>query len=85
MIDHSIKCAGGNSLFIAGKTSEIMFLLKRRFIDSGIHVYLNSFGEYMSDFDFKNNYILNRIELDKSIQIFIDISHRKQKHKVRLN
>ena len=85
LFDHSKKCAGGNSLFIEGKTSEIMFLLKRRIIDSGIHVYLNSFGEYMSDYDFKNNYILNRIELNKSIQIFIDISHRKQKLKIRLN
>ena len=82
LIAHSKKCSGGNSLFIEGKTSEIIYILKRRLISSGIHVYLNSFGEYMNFNDFNNNYILNRIELDRSIQIFIDISFRKKITKI---
>ena len=83
LIEHSKKCGGGNSIFLEGKTSEIVFLFKRRLINSGIHVYLNSFGEFMNDYDFKNNYILNKVELDKSIQIFIDMSFRKRLNKLK--
>ena len=83
LIEHSKKCGGGNSIFLEGKTSEIVFLFKRRFFNSGIHVYLNSFGEFMNDYVFKNNYILNKVELDKSIQIFIDMSFRKRLNKLK--
>ena len=42
LIDHSIKCGGGNALFIANTTTQIAYILKRQLAFSGIYVYLNS-------------------------------------------
>ena len=83
LIEHSKICGGGISFFISGKTSEIVYLHKRQFNNSGIYVYLNSFGEYITNSELNNNYILNKIELNKSIQIFIDVAYRKKGFKVR--
>ena len=76
VIVHSKSCGGGNILFISNKNSEIIYILKREVIPSGIYVYLNSFGEYIKDFNSVDNYVLNKVELDKSIQIFIDMTYR---------
>ena len=82
LIDHSKKCGGGNVIFISGKDSQIIYLLKRQFSNSGIYIYLNSFGEYAKGYDLNNNYILNRIELEKAIQIFIDMTYRKKGNRI---
>ena len=82
LIEHSKKCGGGNAFFISGKTSEIIYLLKRSFCDSGIYVYLNSFGEYINESSLNSNYILNQVELDKSIKLFIDLTYRKKGYRI---
>jgi hypothetical protein len=82
LIAHSKKCGGGNVFFISGKTSEIIYLHKRCFFFSGIHVYLNSFGEYFSESNLNSNYKLNQFELDKSIKLFIDLTYRKKGYKI---
>ena len=51
---HSKTCGGGNVLFISNNTSQIIFLIKKYFINSGIFVYLNYFGEYIKDFYFND-------------------------------
>ncbi len=78
LIEHSKICGGGNAIFISGQTSEIMYLTKRQFNDSGIFVYLNSFGEHPKGDTLKGNFILNQSELDKSIQMFVDMTFRKK-------
>jgi hypothetical protein len=78
VIEHSKICGGGNALFISGQTSEIIYLTKRQFSNSGIFVYLNSFGEHPKGNDLKGNFILNQSELDKSIQTFVDMIFRKK-------
>ena len=78
LIEHSKVCGGGNTIFISGKSSEIIYLTKRQFSFSGIFVYLNSFGEYPKGYDLNGNFTLNQSELDKSIQIFIDMIFRKK-------
>ena len=78
MIDHSIKCGGGNSLFIANTTTQIAYILKRQLAFSGIYIYLNSFGEHVQDNCLIDSYILNKTELEKSKQIFIDLVFRKK-------
>ena len=78
LIEHSKICGGGNILFISNKDSEIIYLLKRKFINSGIFVYINSYGEYVNNYYLNDNYILNKLELEKSIQIFLDLTYRKQ-------
>ena len=82
LIDHSKQCSGGNSIFISNKTSEIVYILKRRFINSKIYVYLNSYGEYRKDYYLNDNYLLNKVELEKSIQQFIDMTYRKKVSKI---
>ena len=77
LIDHSKQCSGGNSIFISNKTSEIIYILKRKFINSKIYVYLNSFGEYRKDYYLNDNYLLNKVEFEKSVQQFIDMTYRK--------
>ena len=78
LIDHSIKCGGGNALFIANTTTQIAYILKRQLAFSGIYVYLNNFGEHVQDNCLIDSYILNKIELEKSKQIFIDLVFRKK-------
>ena len=78
LIEHSKICGGGNVIFISGKSSEIIYLAKRQFGNSGIYVYLNSFGEYPKGYDLNGNFTLNHSELDKSVQIFVDMTFRKK-------
>jgi len=82
LIEHSKICGGGNVIFISGKSSEIIYLTKRQFNNSGIYVYLNSFGEYPKGYDLNGNFSLNHSELDKSIQIFVDMTFRKRGNKI---
>ena len=82
LIDHSKKCSGGNSIFISNKNSEIIYILKRRIISSGIFVYLNSFGECVNEDYTNESYILNKVELEKAIQMYIDMTFRKKKFKI---
>ena len=84
LIVHSKECGGGNILFIANKNSQIIYCLKRMFTNTGIYVYLNSFGEYI-DYYLNDNYVLNKNGLEKSIQTFIDLTFRKRGYKVKLN
>ena len=83
LIGHSKQCTGGNNIFISNKNSEIIYLLKRQFVSSGIYAYLDDFGECADNQEFlDDNYILNKIELEKGIQIFIDMTYRKKEAKI---
>ena len=77
LIYHSKKCTGGNCIFISGKNTEIVYLYKRRFYNSSIFIYLNSFGEPVNGYNLNGNYILNKKELEKSIKKFIELTYRK--------
>jgi len=83
LIEHSKICGGGNAIFISGQTSEIIYITKRQFIRSEIFVYLNSFGEHPKGNDLSGNFLLNHSELDKSIQIFIDLLFRKKGFQIK--
>ena len=78
LIDHCIKCSGGNCIFVSINSSEIMYILKRKIIFSNIYLYLNAFGEHIDEKYYYDNYLLNKIEFEKSIQIFIDLTFRKK-------
>ena len=80
-IYHSKKCCGGNALFLNMRNCEIEYILKRRIIKSKIFVYLNDFGETIRDYYMNDKYKLNRDELKKGINIFIDMTYRKKFHK----
>ena len=84
LIVHSKKCGGGNVLFISNLNSQIIYLLKRQFTNSGIYVYLNSFGEYIKSYYSNDKYILNQVELKKGIHKFIDITFRMKGKKTKL-
>ena len=75
---HSKKCGGGNNIFISNINSEIVYLLKKNLIKSGIYIYLNSSGKHITNSNNKNLYILNKTELQKGVQNFIDIIFRKK-------
>ena len=83
LIEHSKICGGGNLIFISGQTSEIIYIAKRQIIHSQIFVYLNSFGEHPKGDDLCGNFILNHSELDKSVQIFVDMTFRKKGFRIR--
>ena len=80
-IYHSKKCCGGNALFLNMRNCEIEYILKRRIIKSKIFVYLNDFGETIRDYYMNDKYKLNRDELKKGINIFIDMTYRKKLQK----
>ena len=82
LIYHSKKCCGGNGLFLNVTNAEIIFILKRRVIESGIFVYLNNFGEPMKDTYLNDEYKLYNTELQKGISKYIDLSYRKKIDKI---
>ena len=64
------------------KNTEIVYILKRRIINSNIFIYLNSFGETLNDNYLNDEYKLNKEELNKGINKFIDMTFRRQKQKI---
>ena len=82
VIYHSIKCSGGNGLFLDISNTEIIYILKRRIINSNIFIYMNNFGEAMNDKYLDDKYKLNKDELKKGIMKYIDMTFRKQEPKL---
>ena len=78
-IYHSKVCSGGNSIFIKGITGKIVFLLKRRLIESKYYIYLNSYGEYPKSINLTDNYIRNKIELENAYKAYVDMTYRVNK------
>ena len=81
LFQHSKNCSGGNCLFLYNEKSELIYSLKRQYFNSDIYVYLNSFGEYLNN-DLNESYVLNKVELEKGIQNYIDMTYRKNKFKL---
>ena len=81
-IYHSKKCCGGNGLFIDISSSEIIYLLKRRIINSNIFIYLNNFGEPLNSNRLDNDYKLNKEKYNQSIMKYIDMTFRKKSYKI---
>ena len=63
---------------------EIEYVLKRKIIGSNIFVYVNDFGETMKVFNLSDEYKLNKDELKKAIQKYIDMTYRKKSPKIYL-
>ena len=82
LIEHSKRCSGENTIFISIINSEIIYLLKRQFIFPKIYIYLNSFGEYRKDSYLTSDFILNKIELDKAIKTYINITYRQRGYRI---
>ena len=82
LIAHSKKCSGGNTLYLSIINSEIIYLYKRQFIFPKIYIYLNSFGEYKKESYLTSEFILNKIELEKAINSFIDMTFRQRTYRI---
>ena len=83
LIYHSLKCSGGNGIFLNIHDVEITYILERKMIESGIFVYLNSFGEHMTNkYYFNDEYELNKLELKKAINKYVDLTFRIQIGKI---
>ena len=83
MIYHSIKCSGGNGIFLDITNSEIKYLFKRRIINSDIFIYTNALGERLKDDNYlSDEYKINKDELNKGIIKFIDMTYRKNVGKI---
>ena len=78
LIYHSKKCSGGNAIFLNIINAEIIYLLKRKIIRSNIFIYINDFGEIFSKDYLKDEYKLNKKELNKAIMKYIDMTFRKK-------
>lgn len=79
LIYHSIICNGGNCFFVDARNSQIIYLLKRRFLLSSYNIYRNSYGEYPQSSNLDDSYILNQPELEKACQSYIDLTFRNLK------
>ena len=78
LIYHSKKCCGGNGIFLGLHTTEIIYALKRRLIKSNIFIYMNKFGEALKEkYYFSDEYKLNKNELNKGINNFIDMTYKR--------
>ena len=82
LIYHSKKCCGGNGIFLNIKNSEIVYILKRRIITSNIFAYMNDFGEALKNNYLSDEYKLNKVELNKGIMKFIDMTYRRNYQKI---
>ena len=82
LIYHYKKCCGGNGLFLSISNAEIVYISKRRMIESKIFIYLNDFGDTLKDKYLNDEYKLNRDELKKGIMKFIDMTYRKNSFKI---
>ena len=82
LIYHSKKCNGGNGIFLSIKNSEIVYILKRRIIDSGIYIYLNNYGEFLNNKCLNEDYKLNKVELEKGILKYMEMTFRKNLRKI---
>ena len=82
LIYHSKKCCGGNGIFLNITNSEIVYISKRRMIESKIYIYLNDFGDTLKDKYLNDEYKLNKDELKKSIMQFINMTFRKNSLKI---
>ena len=85
IINHSKESKCGNALFISNINSEIIFLLKKQIINSRIYIYLTLLGECLSNYNYNDSFFLNEEQLQKSINIFIDITFRKKDYKNYIN
>ena len=84
-IYHSKQCCGGNGLFIDFSDSQIIYLLKRKIIDSNIFIYLNSFGDHLNSIHLDDDYKLNMEKYKEGIMKYIDMTFRKKKKLLSLN
>ena len=82
LIYHSKKCCGGNGLFLDITNSEIVYILKRRIINTKIFVYLNDFGESLNIKYLNEKYKLDKEKYQKGIMIYIDMTFRKNLYKI---
>ena len=78
-IYHSKKCCGGNAIFLSSHDTQIIYVLKRRKIESNIFVYMNDFGEVLKEkYYFSDEYKLNKNEFNKGIINFIDMTYERK-------
>jgi len=82
LIYHSKKCCGGNAIFLNIINAEIIYLLKRKIIRSNIFIYMNDFGEIFSEDYLKDEYKLNKRELEKAVMKYIDMTFRKKMNNI---
>ena len=68
-------------MFLYVPDSEIVFILKKRIINSNIFVYLNNFGEHLNTKYLNEDFKLNKGEFQKAIMKYIDITYRKNSPK----
>ena len=78
LIGHSKRCTGGNSIYLSLKDSQIVYYLKRKFVDSEMYLYVNKYGEH-----FGENYLPSDFNLDKKIYEkakinYIDLKFRQK-------
>ena len=79
LVYHTLKCSGGNGLFLNISNAEIMYLSDRKVIESKIFIYSNDFGETIKEKFGNEKYKLNKVELEKGIKNFIDMTFRTKK------
>ena len=78
LVYHSLNCCGGNGLFLNISNAEIMYLRKRKVIESNIFIYSNDFGEIFKEKFSSDEYKLKKDQLEKGIKIYIDMTYRKR-------
>ena len=80
---HTNLCGGGNSIYLSLNNGNIKFISDSNLINSDYNIYLNKFGERISKRKITNEYTLNKEEVNKAINSFIDITYRKfDKYKI---
>ena len=82
IIYHSKKCCGGNGLFLDISNAEIVYILKRRIINSNIFIYLNEYGDTINYKSLTEDYKLNKNELNSGITKYLDMTFRNNKIKI---
>ena len=77
LIGHSKKCAGGNTIYLSIKDSQIIFYLKRRFSFSDIYLYVNKYGDHIDENCLPSDFNLNKKMYEKAKENYINLKFRQ--------
>ena len=74
IIKHNEDCGGGRSIFINTYNYKVILVENNNIYDSDIPLYVNKFGESIESNTTNKTYKLNREEINKALEVFINYS-----------
>ena len=78
LFDHSKKCNGGTTIYLALNSTQIVYFLKRKIINSSFYLYVNKYGEHAEENNFSLEFHLDNNLYEKAKNNFVNLKFRKK-------